>query len=96
MPISGERLFRAEAELVQLASVGVKQTRKALEHGAKELVSDITLKPSKELGLALQEAHSFLYMWGKTHDVYRKTPPVYYGPRPHPAGAETRGQDVPL
>ena len=47
-PMSGERLFRAQAELVPLASVGFEQIRTALEHLADDMVIDITLKTGKE------------------------------------------------
>ncbi|MEC4675262.1 MAG: ACT domain-containing protein [Nitrospirota bacterium] len=47
-PMSGERLFRAQAELVPLANVGFEQIRTALEHLADDMVIDITLKTGKE------------------------------------------------
>jgi len=46
-PMSGERLFRAEAELVPPARVGFEQIRTALEQLANDMVIDITLKTSK-------------------------------------------------
>ena len=47
-PMSGERLFRAEAELVPLANVGFEQIHTALEALADGLMIDITLKTSRE------------------------------------------------
>ncbi len=47
-PMSGERLFRAEAELVPPARVDFEQIRTALEKLADDMVIDITLKPNKE------------------------------------------------
>ena len=47
-PMSGERLFRAEAKLVPPARVDFEQIRTALEKLADDMVIDITLKPSKE------------------------------------------------
>ncbi|MDA0738770.1 MAG: glycine cleavage system protein R [Nitrospirae bacterium] len=46
-PMSGERLFRAEAELVPPASVGFEQIRTALEQLANDMMIDITLKTGK-------------------------------------------------
>ena len=46
-PMSGERLFRAEAELVLPARVGFEQIRTALEQLADDMVIDITLKTGK-------------------------------------------------
>jgi len=46
-PMSGERLFRAEAELVPPAKVGFEQIRSALETLADDMVIDITLKAGK-------------------------------------------------
>ena len=47
-PMSGERLFRAGAELVPPAGVGFEQIRTALEKLADDMVIDITLKDGKE------------------------------------------------
>lgn len=46
-PMSGERLFRAEAELVPPAKVEFEQIRTALEQLADDMVIDITLKSGK-------------------------------------------------
>jgi len=46
-PMSGERLFRAEAELVPPARVGFEQIRTSLEQLADDMVIDITLKTGK-------------------------------------------------
>ena len=46
-PMSGERLFRAEAELVPPAKVELQQIRTALEKLADDMVVDITLKSGK-------------------------------------------------
>ena len=46
-PMSGERLFRVEAELVPPAKVEVQQIRSALEKLADDMVVDITLKTGK-------------------------------------------------
>lgn len=46
-PMSGERLFRAEAELVPPAKVDFEQIRTALEQLADDMVIDITLKTGK-------------------------------------------------
>jgi glycine cleavage system regulatory protein len=43
-PMSGERLFRVEAELVPPAKVDFEQIRTALEQLADDMVIDITLK----------------------------------------------------
>ncbi|MDT7041382.1 glycine cleavage system protein R [Candidatus Nitronereus thalassa] len=46
-PMSGERLFRAEAELVPPARVEFDQIRAALEQLANDMMIDITLKTGK-------------------------------------------------
>ncbi len=46
-PMSGERLFHVEAELVPPAKVNFEQIRTALEKLADDMVVDITLKPNK-------------------------------------------------
>ena len=46
-PMSGERLFRAEAELVPPANIDFEQIRTALEQLADDMVIDITLKSAK-------------------------------------------------
>ncbi len=46
-PMSGEPLFRAEAELVPPSSIGFEQIRTALEQLADDMVIDITLERSK-------------------------------------------------
>lgn len=46
-PMSGEPLFRAEAELVPTPRVGFEQIRTALEQLADDMVIDITLKTGK-------------------------------------------------
>lgn len=46
-PMSGEPLFRAQAELVPPARVGFEQIRTALEQLADDMVIDITLKTGK-------------------------------------------------
>lgn len=46
-PMSGEPLFRAEAELVPPPKVGFEQIRTALEQLADDMVIDITLKTGK-------------------------------------------------
>ena len=47
-PMSGERLFRGEAELVPPTGVGFEEIRTALEKLADDMVIDITLKSRKE------------------------------------------------
>jgi glycine cleavage system regulatory protein len=43
-PMSGERLFRAHAELVPPANLELEEVRAALEHLADELMVDVTLE----------------------------------------------------
>ena len=47
-PLSGERLFRGEAELVPPTRVGVVEIRTALEKLADDMVIDFTLKIGKK------------------------------------------------
>jgi glycine cleavage system regulatory protein len=47
-PMSGERLFRGEAELVPSTRVGFEEIRAALEQLADDMVIDITLKTGKK------------------------------------------------
>ncbi len=46
-PMSGERLFRAEIELVPPAQTDFEQIRAALEQLADDMMIDITLKPGQ-------------------------------------------------
>jgi len=46
-PMSGERMFRAEAELVPPAQTSFEHIRTALEQLANDLMIDITLNPGK-------------------------------------------------
>ena len=47
-PMSGERLFRAEAELVPPVTADFEQIRLALEELADDMVIDLKLKYKKE------------------------------------------------
>ncbi|MDT7041384.1 hypothetical protein [Candidatus Nitronereus thalassa] len=47
-PMSGERLFRAEADLVPPARIEFDQIRAAFEQLANDMMIDITLKAGKE------------------------------------------------
>ena len=49
-PMSGEKLFRGEAELVPPSSVGFEEIRTALEKLADDMVIEITLKTSQKIG----------------------------------------------
>ncbi|MDH5562687.1 MAG: glycine cleavage system protein R [Nitrospirota bacterium] len=46
-PMSGERIFRAEAELVPPSQTSFEQIRTALEPLADDMMIDITLKPGE-------------------------------------------------
>ena len=47
-PMSGERLFRAEAELAPPEGVALEKIRAALEHLADELMVDITIESGSD------------------------------------------------
>jgi glycine cleavage system regulatory protein len=47
-PMSGERIFRAEAELVPPVSADFEQIRSALEDLADDMMIDLKLKAEKE------------------------------------------------
>ncbi len=49
-PMSGEKLFRGEAELVPPVNVGFEEIRTALEKLADDMVIEITLKTNQKTG----------------------------------------------